>query len=218
MQQVNWPEAIKPLLKKYKDTKHPLNYENIYQLLVMVVLSARDKDVRINELAPAFFEEFPNMQSLNAATPEAIANHLKSVRSGLMKTNWLKAIAADIKTDSAIPLQHEALTKLKGIGTKSANVILREAGKPAEGVIVDIHVVRVAPLLGIVSSNKPEEMEEEIKSILPKKQWDAGMCMSFLGREICRPKPLCEICLMTKVCNYFHEVVIPSKISNNKSH
>ena len=57
---INWPEAIKPLLKKYKNTKHPLDYGNIYQLLVMVVLSAQGSDKQVNKIAPAFFENFPN--------------------------------------------------------------------------------------------------------------------------------------------------------------
>ena len=112
-------------------------------------------------------------------------------------------IAKTIKEDKKIPLTHESLTSLKGIGSKSANVILREAHKPAEGVIVDLHVVRVAPRLGIAKGTDPKKIETQIKEILPQKDWDAGMAMSFLGREICRPKPKCEICLMKKVCEYY---------------
>ena len=80
---------------------------------------------------------------------------------------------------------------------------MREAGKPAEGVIVDLHVVRVAPRLGIATGADPKKIEKQIKEILPQKDWDAGMAMSFLGREICRPQPKCEICLMNKVCGYY---------------
>ena len=68
----NWPEAIKPLLKKYKDKKHPLDYNNIYQLVVMVVLSAQDSDRHINSLAPELFKAFPDMGSLSKATPEML--------------------------------------------------------------------------------------------------------------------------------------------------
>jgi len=64
----NWPEALKPLLKKYKGKQHPLEYKNTYQLLVMVVLSAQDSDRNINSLAPTLFEAYPNMQSLAKAT------------------------------------------------------------------------------------------------------------------------------------------------------
>ena len=84
---------------------------------------------------------------------------------------------------------------------------MREAGKPAEGVIVDLHVVRVAPRLGIATGTDPKKIEKQIMEILPKKDWDAGMAMSFHGREICRPKPKCEICFMTDVCNYYNTVI-----------
>lgn len=200
---VDWPKAIQPLLKKYKRTKHPLEYKNIYQLLVMVVLSAQDSDRNINNIAPKLFEAFPKMKTLSGATEETLFPFISKVRNFANKANWLMEIAKTIKEDKYIPLTHEGLTNLKGIGSKSANVILREAGKPAEGVIVDLHVVRVAPRLGIATGADPKKIEKQIKEILPRKDWDAGMAMSFHGREICRPQPKCEICLIKNVCAYY---------------
>ena len=201
---INWPEAIKPLLRKYKDTKHPLEYGNTYQLVVMVVLSAQDSDRNINKLAPTLFEAFPNMQALAKATPEILYQYIGGVRNFANKTKWLMEMAQKIRKDSDIPLSLEELTELPGIGRKSANVILRETGSSPEGVIVDLHVVRVAPRLGIATGADPKKIEKQIMDILPKKDWDAGMAMSFLGREICRPQPKCEICLMNKVCAFYH--------------
>jgi endonuclease-3 len=203
----NWPEAIQPLLKKYKSKKHPLDYESIYQLVVMVVLSAQDSDRNINSLAPKLFEAFPDMKALARASEEVLFPYISKVRNFGNKAKWLIEIANTIKEDKNIPLTHEGLTALKGIGSKSANVILREAGKPAEGVIVDLHVVRVAPRLGIATGTDPKKIEKQIMEILPKKDWDAGMAMSFLGREICRPQPKCEECLMNKVCVYYKTVI-----------
>jgi len=200
---IDWPTAIQPLLKKYKNTRHPLEYKNIYQLLVMVVLSAQDSDKNINKVAPKLFETFPNMKALSGATEKTLFPFISKVRNFANKAKWLTEIAKTIKDDKSIPLTHESLTSLKGIGSKSANVILREAGKPAEGVIVDLHVVRVAPRLGMATGADPKKIEKQIKEILPRKEWDAGMAMSFLGREICRPQPKCEICLMNKVCAYY---------------
>ena len=200
---VNWPEAIKPLLKKYKDKKHPLDYKNVYQLVVMVVLSAQDSDRHVNQLAPKLFETFPDMKALSKATPEILYPFIGEVRNFANKAKWLTEIAKNIKEDKNIPLTLAGLTELKGIGRKSANVILREAGKEPEGVIVDLHVIRVAPNLGIASGTDAGKIEKQIMEILPKKDWDAGMAMSFLGREICRPQPKCEICLMNKVCAYY---------------
>jgi endonuclease-3 len=208
---INWQEAIQPLLKKYKEKKHPLEYKNIYQLVVMVILSAQDSDRNINSLAPKLFEAFPNMQALSKATAKSLEPFISKVRNFGNKTKWLMELSQKIKTDKNIPLTLEALTELPGIGRKSANVILREAGQEPEGVIVDLHVVRVAPRLGIATGTDPKKIEKQIMEQLPQKDWDAGMAMSFLGREICRPQPKCEICLMRAVCQYYNNVLNPGK-------
>ena len=200
---INWPDAIKPLLKKYKGKQHPLDYKNTYQLMVMVVLSAQDSDRNINSLAPKLFEAYPNMQALTKATEETLFPFISKVRNFGNKAKWLTGIADKIKKDSNIPETLDELVELPGIGRKSACVILRESGKPAEGVIVDLHVVRVAPRLGIATGTDPKKIEKQLMEVLPQKDWDAGMAMSFLGREICRPKPNCEICLMNTVCEYY---------------
>jgi len=202
---VNWPIAIKPLLKKYKDKKHPLEYGNVYQLLVMVILSAQDSDKNINNVATELFKAFPNMQALSKATPETLYPYIRKVRNFAKKTQWLIDMSQKIKKDSNIPLTQETLTELPGIGRKSANVIMREAGAPVEGVIVDLHVVRVAPRLGIATGTDPKKIEKQMMEVLPRKLWDAGMAMSFHGREICRPQPKCEICFMRKVCAFYNK-------------
>lgn len=207
---VNWPEAIKPLLKKYKNEKHPLNYKTTYQLIVMVVLSAQDSDRHINKIAPALFEAFPDMTALSKTTEKNLHAYISDVRNSDKKTQWLLQIAQTIKSDKNIPYTLDALTALPGIGRKSANVILRESGKEPEGIMVDLHTVRVAPRLGIASGTDPKKIEKQMMDALPKSEWDAGMAMSFLGREICRPTPKCEECLMKPVCKYYNEVVKPA--------
>jgi endonuclease-3 len=201
---INWPEAIKPLLKKYKGKKHPLDYENVYQLLVMVILSAQDSDRHINQIAPTLFEAFPNMEALSHAAIATISPYINGVRNSASKAKWLVELAQKIKKDKNIPLTQDELTALPGIGRKSANVIKREAGAPAEGVVVDLHVVRVAPRLGIATGTDPKKIEKQIMEVLPENEWDAGMAMSFHGREICRPQPKCEICIMRDVCAYYN--------------
>ncbi len=199
----NWAEAIKPLLKKYKNTKHPLNFNNTYQLLVAVVLAAQTTDKLINTMSPDFFTAFPNMQSLARATPESLLPYLHKVRNFKNKTNWLLAIAQQIKKDKNIPLTIDQLTALPGIGRKSASVIMRESGAKPEGVIVDLHVVRVAPRLGIAKGDDPKKIERQIMEVIPQKDWGVGMAISFLGREICRPtNPNHAECVMKNVCQY----------------
>jgi endonuclease-3 len=192
------------LIKKYKGKKHPLDYHSTYQLIVMVVLSAQDSDRHINQVALEFFKVFPDMKALSKATAEMLYPIISKVRNFGNKTKWLLAMANQIKEDKNIPLTLDALTELPGIGRKSANVILRETGKKAEGIIVDLHVVRVAPRLGIATGTDPKKIEKQMMEVLDPETWgEAGMAISFLGREICRPtNPKCGECVMNKVCDY----------------
>lgn len=201
---IDWPVAIKPLLKKYKNAPHPLEAANPYQWIVMVVLSAQSTDNVVNLIAPDLFKAFPNMRALAKADPELLFPYISKIRNFRHKAKWLTETAKTIKNDSKIPLDIDALVELPGIGRKSANVIRRGAKASPEGVIVDLHTIRVANRLGIVTSTNAEKIEKDLMEILPKKEWDAGMAMSFLGREICRPNPQCPICLMKKVCAYYN--------------
>ncbi|MCE2995589.1 MAG: endonuclease III domain-containing protein [Cyclobacteriaceae bacterium] len=205
MAATNWKKEILPLIKKYKGKKHPLDYNNFYELIVMVVLAAQDSDRHINKLAPDFFAAFPDMKALAKAEAEAVYEKISKVRNFRNKTKWLLGIAASIKDNKNIPTTLDALTEMAGIGRKSANVILREMGQPAEGIMVDLHVVRVAPRLGIAKGSDPKKLEKQMMDVLDPKDWgEAGMAISFLGRETCRPKnPKCSECVLSKVCEYY---------------
>ena len=207
MAKTDWSTALKPLLTKYKGKAHPLEYKNLYQLVVMVVLSAQDSDKNINNLAPAMFKKFPNMKALATANEKDLFEYISKVRNFGNKTKWLMTLAQTVKEDKNIPLTMEALTELPGIGRKSANVIMRGAGVKAEGVIVDLHVVRVAPRIGIATGTDPKKIEKQIMEVIPEKDWgEIGMAISFLGREICRPThPQHADCPVSKHCAYFKE-------------
>ena len=204
MTNTNWPIALKPLLAKYKGKKHPLEYKNTYQLLVMVILSAQDSDRHINSLAPALFKEFPNLKVLANSNIQSLTPFISKVRNFGNKANWIMQIATTLKVDKNIPLTMDSLTALPGIGRKSANVIMRESGKQAEGIIVDLHVVRVAPRLGIATGTDPKKIELQLMEAMPKNIWgEVGMAISFLGRETCRPtNPKHEECVVNKSCEY----------------
>ena len=205
--EINWPKELESLFQKYGKRQHPLTYENRYQLVVMVVLSAQDSDRHINEVAIELFKAFPDMTALANVEPEDLHPYIRSVRNFGNKSKWLIKMAREIGANEHIPRTMEGLTKLPGLGRKSANVVIRESGDPAEGIIVDLHVLRVAPRLGIVEQEekpKPEKIEKQLMAALPQQTWnEAGMSISFLGREICRPtNPKCESCLMNSVCLY----------------
>lgn len=205
---IDWPKNLEPILNKYKGRKHPLEYHNLYQLVVMVVLSAQDSDANINKIAPILFKVYPNMESLAAANSEALIPFISKVRNFGTKASWLLEIAQTIQKNENIPLTMEGLIALKGIGRKSANVILREAKIPAEGIIADLHVIRVAPRIGLISETKDGiKAEKQLMQVLPKEIWgEVGMAISFLGREICRPQPKCGECPINSVCAYYKKI------------
>ncbi len=121
------------------------------------------------------------------------------------KSSWLIEIAQTLKTDSNIPTNLPELIALKGIGRKSANVIMREMKVPAEGIIADLHVIRVAPRIGIIQEAKDgNKVEKQLMEVLPKAIWcEIGMAISFLGRETCRPtNPKCSLCPIQNDCQY----------------
>lgn len=196
-----WDKKIKPLIAKYSKTAHPLLYKNLYQLIVMVVLSAQDSDKHINQVAPPFFTAFPDFAAIAQTPPESLHPYLKGVRNFAHKCIWLSKTAEKLKTGK-ISLKMEDLTALDGIGRKSANVIRREMGEPAEGIIVDLHVLRIGPRLGISHAKDAPRMEKDLMQALSKPLWHhAGMCISFLGRETCRPtNPKCHECVMSPHC------------------
>jgi endonuclease III len=198
---------LQPLLEKYKGKKHPLDYQNTYQLLIMVLLSARDSDANINKITIPLFEKYPTMHSLSKAKIQEITTYIQTVTNYSNKAKWIYEIASTIKTDESIPTNLAKLTVLKGIGRKSANVILRETNQKAEGIIVDLHVIRVVPRIGLtLKFDDGNKIEKLLMQLLPYEIWnEIGMAFSFLGREICRPtNPKCETCPINKHCSYFN--------------
>jgi endonuclease-3 len=200
-----WLPVLLPLFKEYGQKKHPLEHRSLYELIVAVILSSQTTDERINALTPAFFKKYPSMKQLSSARPEDLYEFIRSVRSCMKKAKWLVEIARRVGDDTRIPRTMEGLTKLPGIGRKSANVIIRESGGTAEGIVIDLHVARVVPRLGLTTEENVEKMEKKLMEIVPREHWNAaGMSFSFLGRELCRPMdPRCTECLMKNGCAYY---------------
>ncbi len=201
----DWSKAIQPLLKKYRNKKHPLEYENIYQLVVMVMLAAQTTDVLVNHLAPELFKKYPDFKSLAKSDHGLLMKDISKVRNFGNKARWMIEIAKRVKDEKNLPKTMEELVLLPGIGRKSANVIMREAKLPAEGVVVDLHVVRVANRIGIADSEDPKKIEQQIMNVLPQKDWaEVGMAISFLGRDICRPSHPAHVeCPMQSECKFY---------------
>lgn len=207
-QMSNWSQKLEPLLEKFGKRKHPLDYNNRYQLIVMVILAAQASDNQINKISPKLFEAYPSISDLKNSNPEDLYPLISSIRGYRKKAKWIVDIANVIGDDSKIPTTIGELTKLPGVGRKTANTVIRESGDNAEGIIVDLHVLRVAPRLGIVTGANSEKIEKQLMEAIPQDKWnEIGMALSFHGREICRPKPMCDQCIINQVCNYYQTLI-----------
>ena len=205
---IDWATILQPLINKYKNTPHPLQYKSLYQLIVMVVLSAQDSDANINIVAPKLFKKYPDMKALSTATTAQLTTLLSGVRYYNNKISWLQNIANTVKEDNNIPLTMKGLTALKGIGRKSANTIRHEFNREAVGILVDLHVLdRVTPRLGVAIGKNAEKIEKQLMAKLPQNQWGSiGMAISHLGRETCRPSnPKHDECILRKNCDYYQK-------------
>lgn len=200
----NWSKVLEPLILRYKGKPHPLHYKNSYQLIVMVILAAQDSDENVNQLTIPFFEKFPNWASLISINAEDLYSLLGSIVNFKNKANWIIDLAKEFN-DKELPTTISAFTRYRGIGRKSAHVVLKELGYKPNGIMVDLHVLRVAPRLGIVPAFKDaDKMEQLLLSKLDSSTWlEIGMAISFHGRLICRPIPNCMSCQINTICDYF---------------
>lgn len=184
-----------------------LKYANPYQLLVAVILSAQCTDKRVNQITPPFFERFPTADSLAIATQEEVFSLIRSCSYPNNKSKNLLGMAQMLigEFDGVVPSEIEQLTKLPGVGRKTANVIASVVyDKPA--LAVDTHVFRVSARLGLTKAAKtPLETEKQLLKHIPKQQVAVAHHWLILhGRYVCTArKPKCTECPFTEVCVYY---------------
>jgi endonuclease-3 len=200
------------------ETQHPgadteLHYRNAFELLVATILSAQSTDERVNMVTPALFARYPDAAALARAKPEQLEPQIHSTGFFRAKSKALSGMARALVAEhgGTVPSDMDALTRLPGVGRKTANVVLGHAlGVP--GLPVDRHVLRVSNRIGIAESDDPETVEEQLCRALPKDRWTrASDTLILHGRRICRPKPLCEQCVVRDVCDYYRALVLEQR-------
>ncbi|MDQ2720467.1 MAG: endonuclease III [Bacteroidota bacterium] len=196
------------------DAKTELIYDNPYQLLVAVILSAQCTDKRVNQTTPVFFEHYPDLKSLSEANSDDLFSLIKSISYPNNKTNHLIGMAKMIMADfgGTMPMNVEELMRLPGVGRKTANVITSVIdGQP--NMAVDTHVFRVAARIGLTNNAKnPYETEKQlVQNLSPDLIHIAHHWLILHGRYICVARnPKCEICGLKPVCKYYNSVVKPN--------
>ncbi|HVM86840.1 MAG TPA: endonuclease III [Puia sp.] len=193
------------------DAETELIYDNPYELLVAVILSAQCTDKRVNMTTPAIFEKYPDVKSLSEASFEELFPLIRSISYPNNKTKHLIGMAKMVmeKFHGKIPLSVNELVQLPGVGRKTANVITSVIDQQPN-MAVDTHVFRVSARIGLTLNAKtPLATEKQLISFLPKELIHKAHHWIILhGRYVCVARnPKCNICGLKPVCKYYSKVV-----------
>lgn len=190
----------------YPNAGCELNFNNVYELSIAVILSAQTTDVSVNKVTPRLFSAYPDFYSLSEANLSNLEELIKTIGLYHTKSKHLILLAKQVveKFDGKLPENFELLQTLPGIGRKTANVIL-SVGFNLPGLAVDTHVLRVSQRFGFVPKGaSPLSAELILKKALPESQWsEAHHAILFFGRYLCTARnPKCDICPLSEVCRY----------------
>ena len=203
-----YESVIDYFLEHAPDAETELIYDNPFQLLVAVILSAQCTDKRVNLTTPAIFEKFPDPASLAKASFEEIYALIKSISYPNNKSRHLIGMAQMLvlNFDGKVPMTVNELIQLPGVGRKTANVITSVIDQQPN-MAVDTHVFRVSARIGLtVGAKTPEAAEKQlIKFIPPQYVHRAHHWLILHGRYICvARKPKCELCGLTMLCKFYN--------------
>ena len=191
------------LAARFPDAHCELDFQDPWQLIVAVVLSARCTDVKVNEVTPALFERFPSPGVMAPVAPGDVEPYVKSLGFFRNKSKSLVGLAQALVAHHGgkVPRDRDALEALPGVGRKSAGVVLGVAfGEPA--LPVDTHVARVSQRLGLTTEEDPDRIEADLTALWPREHWiKLHHGLIWHGRRICDArKPRCGECPLATEC------------------
>jgi endonuclease-3 len=203
---------IELILSKLRDMhgkpRCELIYGNALELAVATVLSAQCTDERVNRVTLSLFAKYKSLQDYIETPLEVLEEDIKPTGFYKNKAKTIKNITREIseRFKGHIPEDIDAFSTIKGIGRKSANMIVGLAYK-TPAVIVDTHVARVSGRIGLTGSNNPEKIEKDLKKAIPEYLWtDISLFLILHGRYVCLArKPECERCLLQEECDYYNK-------------
>jgi len=188
-----WPDAVVEL-----------DHENAYHLLVATILAAQSTDKLINTVTPALFARYPDPTALAGADPAELEPMIFSTGFYRMKAKHLIGMARRIVEHhgGSVPDSMAGLIDLPGVARKTANVVLGSALGKNEGIVVDTHVSRLAPRLGLTMETDPVKIEQDLMRLVPRDQWSIfAHRVIWHGRRVCHAKkPDCEHCALAPLC------------------
>ncbi len=196
-------EINRRLTREYPDDATALVHEDAYQLLVATILSAQCTDKRVNMVTPAFFAAYPDPRALAEASLEDIGEAIRSTGFFNAKAKNLKGMAEAVVRDHGgeIPGSMDELTRLPGVGRKTANVILGNVFD-IPGLVVDTHMLRLANLLDLAQGKDAVKVENALMELLPPQEWTMfSHRIIEHGRSVCiARRPRCGECVLNELC------------------
>jgi len=214
---VNKRKIIETVKNEYKDPKCELNFTSPFELLVAVVLSAQCTDKRVNQVTGVLFKNYNTAEKISKMNIEELEQIIKPCGFYHNKAEAIKSLSNDIvhKFNNEFPKTKQELKMLKGVGEKTANVVVSLVyNEPA--IAVDTHVFRVSNRLGLAKANTPEKTQKQLEKVLDKNDWSKfHYALVLHGRYVCKAiKPRCDECVLSGFCEYKNAKNV---IKNNKS-
>jgi endonuclease-3 len=193
---------IQALKSMYPDASSELNFDNPYQLIVAVMLSAQCTDKKVNEVTTLLFEKFPSFTALKKARLSQLETLLRPINYYKTKAKNLLNTAKEISNrGGSLPASRQELESLPGVGRKTASVVLGELGiEPS--LPVDTHVYRLARRLGLSKALNRDRLEEDLRRQFAPSEWRAlHHMLIYHGRRVCKAvRPLCSECRLSAIC------------------
>lgn len=196
-------EVVERLRAEYPRAECALVHESPLQLLVATILSAQCTDERVNLVTPVVFARYPTVQALAEARQEDVEEVIRSTGFFRMKARAIREMCQDVvgRFGGQVPARMEDLVSLRGVGRKTANVVLGVAfGLP--GFPVDTHVTRLSGRLRLTSASNPVDIETDVCSMVPANEWtDLSLRLILHGRQVCVARsPRCPQCVLNDIC------------------
>ena len=199
-------EILDRLEKIYPDADCELTYRNAFELLIATILSAQCTDKRVNAVTPSLFAHYPTARDLAAARLPEVEEIIRSTGFFRAKAKSITGCAQALVAHHGgeVPRAFEAAVKLRGVGRKTASVVLGHAYGIAEGIAVDTHVLRLTARLGLTKHDDPIHVEQDLMKLVPRTRWvKTTDLIIFHGRRTCDArKPRCGECGIFDLCSW----------------
>jgi endonuclease-3 len=209
------------LSRLYSDSRCALDYRDLFELIVATILSAQCTDKRVNMVTPELFARYPDASALADADPPELEKIIHSTGFYKAKSKNLIAMAKGLMTNhhGQVPETIDELTKLAGVGRKTANVVLGVGRGITSGIVVDTHVTRLSNRLGLTRQSSAVAIERDLIKVILKSDWVLiSLRMIDHGRAVCKAgRPACNRCELSEICPKIGVVQPASKAVSAKS-